>query len=74
MNTISETYTLKYQHKDYPYYQWTVKGILFNIKTGRKLKKVYNNGSIGYCINGTFISANALRNKLELIEDISCPF
>lgn len=55
-------------------YQWTNDGMCFNIKTGRKLKQVYNSGCIGYCINSRFYSLKYLRTKLELIKDDKPPF
>lgn len=39
----------------------------FNSKTGREIKQVYNNGSIGYNINGKFRSLFSLRKELEKI-------
>ena len=74
MNTITVTYTLKYQLKFSPNYQWTKDGKCFNIKTGRQLKQVYSNGSIGYCINGDFKSLSYLRKYLEKIKENYCPF
>ena len=74
MNTISKTYALKWQHKDYCNYKWSVCGKLFNCKTGFEIKKTFNNGSIGYWIKGKFITLNKLRNQLTKIEDTKCPF
>jgi hypothetical protein len=75
MNSISVTYTLKYQLVFAPNYQWTSDGKCFNVKTGRQLKQVYSNGSIGYCINGKFKSLSYLRKKLILIpEKNNIPF
>lgn len=39
----------------------------FNSKTGREIKQVYNNGSIGYNIKGKFRSLFSLRKELEEI-------
>lgn len=74
MNTISVNYTLKYQLSFAVNYQWTDSGICFNVKTGRKIKQVYNNGCIGYSIKGKFHSLKYLRTKLELITKIEIPF
>lgn len=46
----------------------------FNLKTGRKIKQVYSNGSIGYCINGKFKSLKYLKNHLIKIPKEICPF
>ncbi len=36
----------------------------FNSKTNREIKQVYNNGSIGYNVNGKFHSLKSLKPKL----------
>lgn len=74
MNTISITYTLKYQLKFADNYQWTVCNKCFNVKTGRRIKQVYNNGCIGYSIKGKFHSLKYLRTQLEKIPKMECPF
>lgn len=74
MNTISATYTLKYQIDFSPNYQFDTEGQCWNVKTGRKIKKVYNSGSIGYCILGRFYSLTFLRKHLKKIEGVKCPF
>jgi hypothetical protein len=72
--TISVNYTLIWQHKEQTNYQWTKCGKLFNVKTGRQIKKVYNGGSIGYNIAGKFLTLTELRKQLVKIEDVYCPF
>lgn len=74
MYSLSITYTFKYQLKYAPQYKWSTDKRCFNTKTGREIKKVYNNGSIGYNINGKFRTLNYLRPHLELIEKSLCPF
>jgi len=74
MNSISISYTLKYQLSFAPQYKWTSCGKCFNIKTGRQIKQVYNNGCIGYSINGKFNSLKKLRLKLIKIKEEKCPF
>ena len=74
MNTISVNYTLKYQLSFEPNYQWSIDEKCFNVKTGRELKQVYSNGSIGYCIKGKFKSLNNLRKHLILIKENNCSF
>ena len=56
MTSISISYTLVYQLKGHPNYKMSKCGLMFNMKTGRKLKKCYNSGSIGYWINKKFIA------------------
>ena len=47
----------------------------FNSKTNREIKQVYNNGSIGYNINGKFHSLKSLKPNLEKIPNKTfCPF
>ena len=47
----------------------------FNSKTNREIKQVYNNGSIGYNINGKFKSIKFLKTQLEKIPVKQfCPF
>ena len=70
MNSISVTYTLKYQLKTAPHYQFSTDKQCFNRKTGRKIKQTYVSGSIGYCINCKFRSLKSLRSELELIPKV----
>ena len=69
MACISISYALIWQHKDYNYYQWSKCGKLFNLRTGRQLKKCYNGGSLGYCIKGKFVTLNKLRKELIKINE-----
>ena len=74
MNTISITYTLKYQLQTAPQYKFTTDKKCFNVKTGRMIKQTYCGGSIGYCIDGKFRSLTSLRKELELIPKPTYPF
>jgi hypothetical protein len=74
MNSISATYTLKFELKFAPEYKWTKCGKCFNVKSGRQIKQVYNNGCIGYSIKGNFKSLKYLRTQLIKIQLITCPF
>lgn len=74
MNSISVSYTLKYQIAFAPEYQFSLCKRCFNIKTGREIKKVYNNGCIGYSIRGKFKSLVYLRDCLVKINKQTCPF
>jgi len=74
MNSISITYTLKYELNFAPNYKWSECGKCFNTKTGREIKQVYNNGSIGYSIYGKFKSLKYLRNNLIKIRRELLPF
>ena len=69
MNTITITYTLYWQLKSYPEYQFTKCKKCFNIKTGKQIKQVSQNGCIGYNIKGKFKSLFYLRSQIQKIED-----
>lgn len=47
-----------------PHYVWVLNNQCYNRKTGRFVKQSRNGGSIGYYINGDFISCTALRPHL----------
>ena len=55
-------------------YGATQKGDVYNLKTGRKLKRCLVGLTKGYCINGKFTSLAKLRQKLKKIEKIELPF
>jgi hypothetical protein len=74
MITISNNYSLKWRYKLDHKYQWSECGVLINVKSGRVVRKILNGGSVGYCINGRFISAKKLRSEIELIIKEDCPF
>lgn len=74
MNTISITYTLKWQHKEYNHYKWSKCGKLFNMQTGRIIRKVVNGRSVGYWVKGKFVTLKRLRNQLEKIPKNNLPF
>jgi len=74
MNTISVSYTLKWQVKFAPEYKWTSCKRLFNAKTGREIKKTICGGSIGYWIRREFFTLKELSKKVELIPKTKNPF
>ena len=74
METISITYTIKYELDFAPNYVWTKDNQCFNSKTGRSIKQVYNNGCIGYNIAGKFYSLKRLRKHLVKPKKINLPF
>ena len=73
-NTISITYTLKWQLKTDHRYQWSECGKLFNVCRGKVKKKVLNGGIPGYWIGRNFIPLSKLRSQLELIPNQNLPF
>ena len=74
MQTISINYTLKYHINFADEYKFTTSKICINSKTGRIIKKVFNNGCIGYSIRGKFYSLKYLRNHIEKIKVQEVPF
>jgi hypothetical protein len=74
MNTISITYTIKYELDFAPNYKWLNDNSCYNIKTERKIKQVMQGGSIGYIINGKFKTLKYLRNHLRKPKNIKIPF
>ena len=74
MNCISISYTLIWELDFAPNYKWSKCGKCFNSKTNKQIKQVYNNGSIGYNINGSFKSLNYLRKHLVKIKIVKLPF
>lgn len=47
---------------------------LYNIKTGRQIKKCLKGYTRGFNLNGKFISQNKLKPLLKKVEKINCPF
>jgi hypothetical protein len=74
MNTITATYSLKWQLKSAPSYQVTACGKVFNIGTGRRIKKCLNGGSVGFWVAGRWMPLAQVRNNLERIPKVDCPF
>ncbi len=72
--TVSTTYDVIWQVKEHSHYKFTKDGICINSKRNKIVKRVKNGGSIGYCISGKFYSLTSLRNELEKIVNIECPF
>ena len=74
MNTITVTYTLEYRLVNHENYQMTKCGKMFNIKSGRLIKKSSNGGCIGYWIGKKFLSIKKGSKLLERIPKQICPF
>jgi hypothetical protein len=72
--TLSVTYDLKWELKDARNYKFTADGKCVNTRTGRVIKKALNGYTVGYHIGGKFVSASALRPRLQKIEHVTCPF
>jgi len=74
MNRITISYAYNYEIDFAPEYIFTKCKKCFNLKTGRKIKQVYNSRCIGYNIRGKFYSLKSLRKHLIKPKLISCPF
>ena len=74
MKTISITYTIKFEVDFAPEYVFNKYKECFNAKTGRRIRQVYNNGSIGYSIRGKFYSLKKLKPYLRKPVEIDVPF
>ena len=76
MNTISVSYTLVWQFKDYPHLQITRCRKVINTKTGRVLKQCINGGCVGYWVSSNkFFTKNNINAHIQKIKtDINCPF
>lgn len=74
MNEISVKYTLIWQHKKHPHYQFTKCKKCFNVQRGKQVKMVLNGGSIGFWIAGKFETLTSLRPKLIKIIYDQLPF
>lgn len=71
---VTITYTCIWQIDFAPNYVLSKCGKCFNAKTNREIMQVYNNGCIGYNINGKFYSLTKLRNHLVKIKLEDAPF
>jgi hypothetical protein len=74
MNKISINYTLKWEIDFAPHYKFTICKKLVNCKTGKMIKKVYNNSCIGYVIQGKFYSLTKLKSHIKIITKEKTPF
>jgi len=74
MNSISITYVLYWELKNFQEYQFTKEGKCFNLKSGNEIKKVMKSRCIGYNIRGKFIALNTLRKQLVKIKINETPF
>jgi hypothetical protein len=74
MKSISITYSIKFVIDFADNYGFTQCKKCFNLKTNRQIKQVYNNGCIGYSINGKFYSLHKLRKHLIKPITVEMPF
>ena len=68
MNSISISYTLKWQFKELPHIKISTCKKVFNTKTGRQKKMCVNGGSIGYWLTAKrFVVKKDLNLYIEKI-------
>lgn len=60
-------YVAKWQLQNNTNYVFTKCGLCYNCKTGRLIKQVLKNQSIGYIINGKFKTLQNLKKQLIVI-------
>ena len=64
MHTFTVTYTVLFQIDFATNYVFNKYKECFNLKSGRRIKKVTKNGMIGYNVKGKFYSLKKLRTHL----------
>lgn len=74
MNTVTITYTIKYELDLADNYKWLNNKQCYNSKTGRIIKQTMRGGSIGYVINGRFRSLKYLHDHLQKPKISELPF
>lgn len=74
MHTFTVTYAIKYVIDFADYYAFNHHKELYNLQTGRRIKKVMQGRSIGYNIKGKFYSLTRLRKHLVKPKVEDCPF
>lgn len=68
-------YVAKWRLKFANNYVFTKCGLYYNLKTGRLIKQITKNYTIGYIVDGKFYSLKVLRNSLDIIPKKQyCPF
>lgn len=65
----------KFQSKTHPHIKFTSNRECYNTKTNRRKKITVNGGSVGVWLDDkTFLVKSKLKENLEKIKDIDCPF
>lgn len=74
MNKISINYTYIWCLDFAENYVFTKCKKCFNLHRNKEVKKVYNNGCLGYNVKGKFYSLTKLRDHLKKVEKSIIPF
>jgi len=72
--TISNSYKTKWLIKGCDNYAVTECGKVINVQRGTIINRVVKGYSVGYYIQGKFITLSNLRTQLEKIPKFDCPF
>ena len=71
MVTIHKPIEIKFEIVGFETYGQTNDGSVYNIKTGRQIRSVLNNGSVGFWFGRKFKSTSSIRKRLIKND---CPF
>lgn len=71
---ISVIYAYNYVLSFAENYAFTTCKKCINLKTNKEIKKVYNNGCLGFNINSKFYSLTSLKTFLVKKQINNCPF
>jgi len=76
MNSITITYAIEltYKIEGYDNYSFAKDKNLYNLKTGKKLKRTINNRLVGYWFGKKFLSLTAINKLLYKPKYVYCPF
>jgi hypothetical protein len=73
MISVTTNYDCKWQVKGMTEYKFAKKK-LFNCQRGKEVKKVLNGYTVGYNLRGKFYSLSRIKEMIEPVEEIFCPF
>jgi len=71
---ITITINIKWLIKEYDDYGIGEDKCLYNMKRCKRLKQIYNNGSLGYKLNSKFLSLKKLKPLLYKPQNNKIPF
>lgn len=72
--SITLTIELTFRIKGFDNYSFAKDKHLYNVKTSRRIKQCYNNGSIGYWLGNKFYSLNKLKGMVYKPKKEQTPF
>lgn len=72
--SVSYAIEIKFSIKEFPNYGFGKDKNLYNLKTGKKIKRTINNRNIGYWLGKKFIGLRKLKTLLYINNNNYCPF